>query len=171
MTDAINFTDPEAGAVVSAAVLKANFDAINTYLANKVDIGNIKKDYSVSCVSFNHESVISGGSPEIHYHAFKPAENMELEEVQLYVRTIAGSPAVKAQLYTAYDGATYTVPMLGDDLSVASANTWDTDSSPSTTSRLSGQPIYIKVWNSNTGSAQNGYDVTLNIWFKIKHQE
>ena len=165
----IDFTDVEAGDVVSAAVLKANFDLINTYLAStKLPLANLQKTYALSCVSFNHIEVVASG--DIHYHAFKPADDIELVQVQLYMRDTAGTAALKAQLYTTYDGATYSGAMLGDELGVASDNTWDTDSSPSTTTRVAGQPIYIKVWNTASGSSNNATDVTLNIWFKSKHR-
>tara|TARA_Y100001970_G_scaffold6337_1_gene7243 strand:+ start:14674 stop:15192 length:519 start_codon:yes stop_codon:yes gene_type:complete len=172
MSDPISFTDIQAGQVVSAATLKGNFDKVNTYLSStKVDLPYIKKQYASSCVSFNHDTVASSGTEIVHYHAFKPADDIELVQVQLYVRGIQGSPGIKAQLYTAYDGSDYSGAMLSDDLSVASSNTWDTDSSPATTTRLSGQPIYIKVWNTNSSASNDAMDVTLNIWFKSKHRE
>mgnify|MGYP003137196694 CR=1 FL=1 len=169
MGSPINFTDVVAGNVVSASVLKANFDLINTYLAStKLPLANLQKTYALSCVSFNHIEVAASG--DIHYHAFKPADDIELVEVQLYMRDTTGTAALKAQLYTTYDGATYSGAMLGDDLALSSDNTWDTDSSPSTTARLSGQPIYIKIWNTASGSSNDADDVTLNIWFKSKHR-
>ena len=171
MSDAIDFTDVQAGQVVSATTLKSNFDKINTYLAAKVDLANIKKQYASSCISYNHDVVASTGTEIVHYHAFKPSSDIELIEVQLYVRGIQGSPGVKAQLYTAYDGTSYSGAMLSDDLSISSANPWDTDSSPATTTRLDGQPIYIKVWNTNSSASNDAMDVTLNIWFKSKHRE
>ena len=169
MSDAIDFTDVQAGQVVSAATLKSNFDKINTYLAAKVDLANIKKQYALSCVSFRFDSVVASG--DVHYSAFKPSDDIEIVEVQLYMRDTAGTAALKAQLYTTYSGSSYSGAMLGDNLAIASDTTWDTDSSPSTTPRLEGQPVYISVWNTASGASNNATDVTLNIWFKSKHRE
>ena len=171
MGSPIAFTDVVAGNVVSASVLKANFDLINTFLTSsseKVALANLQKTYALSCVSFNHATVSPSG--DVHYHAFKPADDIEVVQVQLYLRETSGTPGVKAQLYTTYDGTSYSGAMLGDDLALSSDNTWDTDSSPSTTARLSGQPIYIKIWNTASGSSNDADDVTLNIWFKSKHR-
>tara|TARA_R100001594_G_scaffold149799_1_gene208692 strand:- start:102 stop:617 length:516 start_codon:yes stop_codon:yes gene_type:complete len=171
MGSPVDFTTLNAGGVVSASTLNDNFEKVNTYLTAKVDIGYIKKQYATSCVSFNHVTVASGADPDKHYHAFKPSSDIEIVQVQLYVRSIQGTPSVKAQLYTTYDGTSYSGAMLGDDLSVSSANGWDTDSSPSTTSRASGQPVYITVWNANSSGSNDASDVTLNIWFKAQHRE
>jgi len=178
MGSPVDFDPISQGEVVSASTLHGNFSKINTYLNGpKVATGNIANPNSLSCVSYNFPTVLSGSSPDIHYSVLKVPQAANIVEAQLYMRTTDGSPTVRAILYKTFTltGYAYSDPIFSGSndgaLEVTTANDWDTNNSPSGGGTIdSGGYIYLVVKNTNNSSSNDGLDVTVNIWFKTLHK-